>query len=178
MASSMEHSDEFDFSDWLIKALETNLTIDENFNNFASNIYESINQFARLSKDELINNFSQLPKEVNQRLRTTLSFEVLDHIGLESTHTLRNTGNINQILNDLYSIIQLACASDDQIKSCNLSAIYDIKTIRPEKVEIKTLEDLYERLNTTMVNNHSIFVEKLKHSKNIINSQNKKIDSL
>ena len=29
-----------------------------------------------------------------------------------------------------------------------------------------------------MVNNHSIFVEKLKHSKNIINSQNKKIDSL
>ena len=82
MASSMEHSDEFDFTNWLIKALDTDLRIDANFSNFASNIYESINQFARLSKDELINNFSQLPKEVNQRLRTTLSFEVLDSIGL------------------------------------------------------------------------------------------------
>ena len=50
MASSMEHSDENDFSNWLIKALKTNLAMDDNLSNFASNIYESINQFARLCK--------------------------------------------------------------------------------------------------------------------------------
>ena len=91
MSSSMETNEEFDFTNWLIKSLDTDLTIDDNFDNFASNIYESINQFARLSKDELTNYFSQLPKEINQRLRTTLSFEFLDFNGLDSTHT-KNDG--------------------------------------------------------------------------------------
>ena len=72
MASSMEHSDEFDFSDWLIKALETNLTIDENFNNFASNIYESIN-LRVLAKMNSLTTLANYPKRsINDYVRRYL----------------------------------------------------------------------------------------------------------
>ena len=172
-------SEEFNFSQWLADCLNTDLSINENFDCFASNIFESIDQFARLAKDHLFDYFSQLNKDTINRLRHSLSYEVLDFHGLESTHSLRTTNNHNQILEDLYTIIQLSSSTKEQILHYNLSKTYDIiKTDAIQKVDLKDLNQLYELLNVTLQKNHNLVVEKLKNSKIMINSQNKKINSL
>ena len=98
---------------------------------------------------------------------------------MESTHSLRTTNNHNQILEDLYTIIQLSSSTKEQILHYNLSKTYDIiKTDAIQKVDLKDLNQLYELLNVTLQKNHNLVVEKLKNSKIMINSQNKKINSL
>ena len=172
-------SEEFDFSQWLADCLNTDLSKDVNFDSFASNIFSSINQFARLNKEILMEYFSQLNKETINRLRSSLAYEVLDFHNLEATHSLKKTTNHKQILEDLYIIIQLASATEEQIKKYNLSSTFDITNNDIlNLVDIKNFNQLYELLNDTLKKNHNLVVEKLKNSEKMVKSQNKKIDSL
>jgi len=172
------NSEEFNITDWLIKALEIDFSSEENFETFALEIFEEISQFARLSKNEIINNFSQLNKDVNHRLRTSLSHEFLEHFQLESSHTLKITKSHDKVLNDLYDLIQLASSTEDQINGKDLSSLYDIKQITTEKVTISNINHLYELLNNTLAKNHSIILEKLRASNKTIQFQNRKINNL
>ena len=171
-------SEEFNFSQWLADCLSTNLNNDTNFDNFASNIFETIGQFARLNKNDHINYFSQLEKDIVNRLRTSLSYEVLDHHDMDTTHTLRITNNKDQIIEDLYIIIQIASSSKDYIKSIDLSKIYEIKTNVFEKIEVKNITQMYELLINSINSNQNVILEKLKRSKNMIKSQSKQIHDL
>ena len=171
-------SEEFNFSQWLADCLSTNLNNDTNFDNFASNIFETIGQFARLNKNDHINYFSQLEKDIVNRLRTSLSYEVLDHHDMDTTHTLRITNNKDQIIEDLYIIIQIASSSKDYIKSIDLSKIYEIKTNVFEKIEGKNITQMYELLINSINSNQNVILEKLKRSKNMIKSQSKQIHDL
>ena len=172
-------SGEFNFTQWLSDALEMNLNTDEIFGKFASNIFENIDQFARLPKDAIIDNFSHLDKNAISRLRISLSSEVIDVHNLENTHTLKTTKNHTQILEDLYVIIQLSSANMDQILAGDLSKTYNVvNTNVARNVDIKDLNMLYQLLNETLQKNHNLVVEKLKNAKFTINSQNKKITNL
>jgi hypothetical protein len=174
-----ESSEEFNFTQWLSDALEMNLNSDEIFGKFASNIFENIDQFARLPKDAIIDNFSHLDKNAISRLRISLSSEVIDFHNLENTHTLKTTKNHTQILEDLYVIIQLSSANMDQILAGDLSKTYNVvNTNAALNVDIKDLNMLYQLLNDTLQKNHNLVVEKLKNAKFTINSQNKKINNL
>ena len=172
-------NEEFNFMQWLADCLDTDLSINDNFDSFSSNIFEHINQFARLPKDHLIDYFSQLDKGTINCLRTSLSSEVLDFHGMESTHSLKKTNNNTQILEDLYTIIQFSSATIDQIAHYNLSKTFDIiKLDELPKTDIKDLNKLYELLNFTFQKNQNLVCEKLKYSKILINSQNNKINNL
>ena len=172
-------SEEFNFTQWLADALEMNLNNDEIFGKFASNIFENIEQFARLSKDDIINFFSQLEKNAISQLRISLSYEVIDFHSLENTHTLKTTKNHTQILEDLYVIIQLSSASMDQIMAGDLSKTYNVvNNDLTRNVDIKDFNQLYQLLNDTLQRNHNLVVAKLKDAKIKINSQISTINNL
>ena len=173
-----DSGEEFNFSQWLVDCLETNLNIDTNFDKFASKIFKSIDQFARLNKNELINYFSQLDKDIVNRLRTSLSYEVLDHHDMESTHTLKITNNKDQIIEDLHTIIQISASNKEQIKTLDLSKMYVVKTNVLEKVDIKNIGQMYELLSNTISANHNVILEKLKNSNNVIKSQSQQVQDL
>jgi len=167
----------FNLDEWLAKWLDTELiTSNANFEVFTKEIYKNINHFARQNKTDLINYFSQFNIKVCQKLRTHLSNEITFHLEWDDTHTLRKAQSSDKVHNDICDLITLTVASPTDVKSKNLSNLYDIK--QNDKISITNVQQLYEILSKNIATNHKIVIQQLKSSKSVIDEQNKIITNL
>jgi hypothetical protein len=168
---------EFNLEHWLTKWLGTDMIENNaNFEVFAKEIYTNINHFARQNKTDLINYFSQFSLKANQKLRTHLSNEITFHLEWEDTHTLRKAQSTDKVHNDICDLITLTVASPTDVKSKNLSSLYDIK--QNDKISITDMQQLYDLLSKNIATNHKIVIQQLKSSKSVIGEQNKIITNL
>ena len=174
----MEHeSSVFDLNEFQLKWMSMELgTNNANFDKFALDIISNINQFARQNKTDLVNHFSQYESKVRQKIRTSLSNELLAHVDFDEAHLLKKTTSSEKLNNDINDLIILITATPEEVKQRNLTNLYEIKP--NEVITISTLQQLYEQLNKNITSNHKIVLQQLKNSKNTIIEQSKQIASL
>jgi hypothetical protein len=79
-------SSEFDATQWLINALALDLTNMDVFEQFLNNLLINADQFARMSKTDILDNFMQFDLQINLNIRAHLSSSFLEHNGISLTH--------------------------------------------------------------------------------------------
>ena len=179
----MSYSSTDFLTEWLTYSLNLKFEDETVFTNFAVSILQNINHFARPNRTDLCNYFYQFESinsnkyKINSRIRSFLATELLSHYDLDESHSLKEKKIENNIINDIYDLIQLSTASENAFRNTDISGIFNI--INPDvNKKINNIQELYDNLNKIINQKHQVVLKQLKSSKDLISSQSKTISSL
>ena len=151
------------------------------FQSFYHNICTNINYFARLTKTDSINFFSQYEIEIRKMIRTAMSESFLEHFDLtEKGYSLKKKTNEDNLTEDIYYLTVYLASTPAQIANTDLLKLYNHKPMDNSSLLVKNVPANFIASGATSDSNvplNSVFTE-INHLKTLTKTQSEKIDNL
>ena len=146
MATNMDFLDSpFCPNQFLADYLDKDYRDDEIFSSFMEKLTSNIDFFARFTRTDISNFFSQLPIEFKYFIHASLSEMVLVHFKLSDHYKTRSNFKEDILYDDLYDFCQILVANEDVIQSYEFSRNFQ-KTSPKQKNLNSILEDNLDNL--------------------------------
>ena len=138
---------------------------EDTYNKFMQTITNNVGHFARLTRTDSENFFSQFHDDVVKSIHTSLAETVLVHHDLKSQFICKDNPKKDGIFKEIFEFCQILMANQNMIQSYDFSKLFT-KVAKQKNANILLEENL------------KILIDEVKNLKLVINSQTKSIDRI